>query len=267
MIQNGLGVGRKHIHSIASKSSSAAIAPTPFVCASCRARGFASRRGGRLAGNEPLKESLRRLEKHVQVLESSFKDLQKRRAAELVWTPNFKIIMIKCKKSSKQSLTKYPIQESPAQDASEALQDEAYKALMSDAPQVNLLQPPPLKGLKSLPAPVLERIGVNNTAIVALGVPEWSHMLVTLDNKGGFRDMTTKQVNQTIAFLPPEIVTINTDLLMKMIKDAQIKTQNLTFDFLMRANAEMGNTKKVRELFVLLKECSKFSMLCIVSDF
>jgi len=84
MIQNGFGVGRKSIQSIVSKSSSAS---TPFVCASCRARGFASRRGVRLAGNEPLKESLKRLEKHVQVLESSYKDLQKRRAAEMVWIP------------------------------------------------------------------------------------------------------------------------------------------------------------------------------------
>lgn len=73
--------------------------------------------------------------------------------------------------------------------------------------------------------------------------------------------MTIRQVNKTIAYLPPEIVTINTHLFIRMINDAEIKTQTLTFDLLMRANAEMGNTKKVRELFVLLKESSKYFML------
>lgn len=129
---------------------------------------------------------------------------------------------------------------------------------MSEAPQINLLQPPPLKGLKILPVPVLDRIGVNSTALVALGVSEWTQMLATLNLRGGFRDMDIKQVNQTIAFLPFDIVTLNTDLIVKMIKEADIGTQTLTFDFLMRANAAMGNTKKVREIFVLLRESSEW---------
>ncbi|KAF8423853.1 hypothetical protein EV426DRAFT_111359 [Tirmania nivea] len=235
MFRNGLSAGRRSVRvsacipipAASSQIGRAASTPfkpeIPFVCLSCQVRSYAKPRKTR----SPLGESIKRLEQHVQFLETRYRDHVKQEAV----------------KAEMLSL-----------EITDEMQDEAYAALMAPETQVTTFLPSPSSTLPQLPKSIVTRLGTAAALIKSQETPQWETVLQELQANGGFKKVKIEDVNKTIFLVPMSQRASLTDTLLSMIETSGILSNVVTYDLLMMANAARGNLEVVQNLFKRLKE-------------
>ncbi|RPB25521.1 hypothetical protein L211DRAFT_836234 [Terfezia boudieri ATCC MYA-4762] len=237
MFRNGLSAGRRSVRvstcipipAASSQIGRAASTPLsfkpeiPFICLSCQVRSYAKPRKTK----SPLEESIKRLEKHVQFLETRYRDHVKQEAVKA---------------------------ETPSIEITDEMQDEAYAALMASESQVNTFLPSPSSILPKLPKSITARLGTSLALIKSQETLQWEPVLQELQANGGFKKLKIEDVNKTIILVPITQRANSTDTLLSMIETSEISPNVATYDLLMMANAARGNVEVVQNLFRRLKE-------------
>jgi len=122
------------------------------------------------------------------------------------------------------------------------------------APAESLFLPKPVGPAERLPAPIRERLGGTGLKLVNTEVPEWKLVFTKLEETGGLEGMDTGAVNGFLSCIDLAQRVELTPGVFKMMKEANIEPNTLTYDLAMVAHAGMRNPAKVKQLFKQMKK-------------
>ncbi|KAI5790728.1 hypothetical protein DFH27DRAFT_527694 [Peziza echinospora] len=232
MFRNGLSAGRRSVRvsgSLPFPAASSAIvglgpaADKPFVCPSCQVRAYAKPRG---KTKSPMIAEIKRLEQHVQLLESRYKDVVRQEAVAA---------------------------ETPTMEVTDEMQDQAYAALMA-GPSAATLLPRPVDLLPLLPRQIIPRLGASMALIEHERNLSWRVVLEQIRHNGGFRGLSIPVANKLIFLIPIDQRAALTDTVLDILEESEVTPNSFTYDLLMMANADAEKPYKVQQLYKQLKE-------------
>ena len=144
------------------------------------------------------------------------------------------------------------LQEIPALEITDEMQDQAYHALMAPSAPEALFLPHPQELEDKLPASIRRRLG-SGLALIDPKVPQWDIILERLEEAGGLEGMGHYEVNGLLMCMGAAQCAKQADRIREMMDAAGIEPNIFAMDMLMLAHASVGNSAKVKALF---QECA-----------
>lgn len=150
------------------------------------------------------------------------------------------------------------LQEMPALEITDEVQDQAYHALMAPENPEALFLPHPQELEDKLPASIRRRLE-SGLSLVDPKEPQWDVILERLEEAGGFEGMGHYEVNGLLMCMGTAQIAKQTTRIREMMGAAGIEPNMFVLDMLMLAHASVGNSAQVKALF---QECVSSTCPC-----